>query len=67
MTALSLAQLPGTALPGPEISRRRLGATLRTLREDRGVLLVDAAARLDVVPSTLMGVTGPVPCGTPAP
>ena len=45
---------PPALLPGREIARQRLGAVLRDLRENSGVLLEDAAAKLGVAPSTLI-------------
>jgi transcriptional regulator with XRE-family HTH domain len=52
-------------LPGREIARQRLGAALRDLRENRRILLEDAAARLGVAPSTLSRVeTGKSPTRT---
>jgi hypothetical protein len=64
MTAPVLTRPPATPPSGPEISRRRLGAILRDLRESRSVLLGDAA-RLDVAPSTLSPIeTGKAPTRT---
>jgi transcriptional regulator with XRE-family HTH domain len=56
---------PPALLPGREIARQRLGAVLRDLRENSGVLLEDAAAKLGVAPSTLSRVeTGKSPTRT---
>lgn len=57
-------QAPGLP-PGREIARHRLGTILRDLRENHGMLLEDAAARLGVAPSTLSRVeTGKAPTRT---
>jgi transcriptional regulator with XRE-family HTH domain len=51
--------------PGREITRQRLGTTLRELREERGILLSDAATELGVAPSTLSRIeTGKAPTRT---
>ncbi len=53
------------ALIGPTISRHRLGAELRKLREAGGHRLEDVAAKLDVAPSTLSRIeTGKAPART---
>jgi transcriptional regulator with XRE-family HTH domain len=50
---------------GPTIRRRRLGADLRRLREERSLRLEDVAARLGVAPSTLSRIeTGKAPTRT---
>ena len=50
---------------GPAVSRLRLGAELRVLREARSLRLEDVAARLDVAPSTLSRIeTGKAPART---
>jgi transcriptional regulator with XRE-family HTH domain len=47
---------------GPALSRHRLGAELRRLREARSLRLEDVAAKLDLVPSTLSRIeTGKAP------
>jgi transcriptional regulator with XRE-family HTH domain len=52
-------------LPGREIARQRLGAVVRELRENRSVLLEDAATRLGVAASTLSRLeTGKAPTRT---
>jgi transcriptional regulator with XRE-family HTH domain len=50
---------------GPAISRQRLGTRLRQHREARGLQLADAAAALDVAPSTVSRIeTGGAPART---
>src|ERR1700758_3067915 len=52
-------------LTGPTIRRHQLGAELRKLRETRGYLLQDVAAKLDVAPSTVSRIeTGKAPTRT---
>jgi transcriptional regulator with XRE-family HTH domain len=50
---------------GPTVRRRRLGAELRTLRENNGLKLEDVADRLGIAPSTLSRIeTGKAPTKT---
>jgi transcriptional regulator with XRE-family HTH domain len=53
------------APPGPAVRRHGLGTHLRALRQARSLRLEDAAARLDIVPSTLSRIeTGKAPTRT---
>jgi transcriptional regulator with XRE-family HTH domain len=64
MTSTTQAR-PQSIKDGPEITRQRLGTALRELREERGILLADAAAELGVAPSTLSRIeTGKAPTRT---
>lgn len=60
LTSCSATEHP--AVPGPALSRDRLGARLRRHREDQGLRLEDVAASMGIAPSTLSRIeTGKAP------